>query len=136
MPPPDSVEERCERIAAAWGTIRDDGGGIGRRKYLKQLHLLVLGKQELARFAPVGGMLPPVLHEAARMPVHLRTHEREPCVARGEGACRRTLEQLSHLKIVPFFLVLVCPVSSFAPSPGTDLANGAWPGAWGDKESA
>jgi hypothetical protein len=43
---------------------------------LEKLDLLVLGQQELARFAPVRRMLPSVLNKAARMPVRLNTANR------------------------------------------------------------
>lgn len=39
--------------------------------YFEQLHLLMLAKQELARFFPINSMLPSMLDKATRMPVLL-----------------------------------------------------------------
>ena len=91
MPPPDSVGERCERIAAALGTVRHDGEQIGKWKYLQELHLLMLREQELAGLAPVWGVFPPVLHETAGMPVHLRKRTRLRCMSNMERTRRQYL---------------------------------------------
>jgi hypothetical protein len=71
---PAGDRDMCERMAAACvknvNSVRDR---IACKKMnLEKLNLLVLAQYELGRLAPMRGVLPSMLNQARRMPIHLR----------------------------------------------------------------
>lgn len=69
------------------------------------MDLLVFREEEFRRFAPVWGVFPAMLDETAWVPIHLQWLHTSSGLCSYTGPRRGvTFAQVSHLKMVPFFL--------------------------------